>query len=265
MHPTHQGVADLIRTWISSGKYKPGDRLPTHQAIADELGTSRQTVVAAIRVLTQEGVVETGGSRGTWVRERIAFWSDATAYDDPNTPRPSGSDAFNTAVIESGRTPSTRFDMRIEPAEADIATRLGVHVDELVCLRSVVQFVDAHPWSTAISYYPMDLARECGLDTPYDIAEGTVRRMAAHGYVETGSVDEVTTRPPTADETRELGVPAGTAMIVWTRMAATNDRVTRVSRLVMPGDRNALKFRQGSSQAVEVIKRQREAAEEVGS
>lgn len=253
MHPTYQGVAEIIRGWISAGRYQPGDRLPSHKVIADELETTRQTVVAAVRLLTQEGVVQTGGSRGTWVRERITFWTDATAYDDPDSPRPTGGDAFVSAVRETGRTPETQFEMRIEPAAADIAHHLGIASNELVCLRSVGQLVDQHPWSRATSYYPMDITQACGLDDPHDIPEGTVRRMASRGYRESGSVDEVTTRPPSGDETRDLGVPAGTAMLVWTRIAASDHRITRVTRSILPGDRNALTFRQGSTEAVNTI------------
>lgn len=253
MHPTQQAVAEIVRGWISEGRYNPGDRMPSHQEIADELNTSRQTVVAAIRLLSQEGAVQTGGSRGTWVRERITFVTDATAYDDPDSPRPTGGDAFVSAVRSTGRTPETRFEMRIEPAAADIAGRLGIESNDLVCLRSVGQLVDQHPWSRATSYYPMDLTEECGLDNPHDIPEGTVRRMASHEYRESGSLDEVATRPPTADEARDLGIPTGTAMLVWTRTAATDARITRVTRSILPGDRNALNFRQGSTEAVNTI------------
>lgn len=253
MHPTYRGVAEMIRGWIAAGDYKPGDRLPTHQEIAKRLGTTRQTVVAAIKALAQEGLVQTGGSRGTWVRTRVKFVTDATSYDDVEVQRPDGIDAFNAAVLASEREPSTRFEMRIEPAPADIAHRLGIEVDELVCVRSVLQLVDEHPWSRATSYYPMDITRQCGLDAPSDIPGGTVRRMAEHGFVECGALDEVDTRPPSATEARDLGTPDGTAMIAWTRTAATAERVTRVTVSVMPGDRNGLRFRQGEQDAINAI------------
>lgn len=253
MHPTQQGVAEIIRGWITSGRYQPGDRLPTHQAIADELGTSRQTVVGAIRVLASEGMVQTGGSQGTWVREQIMFTTDATAYDNIATRSSNSGDAFVTAVRTAGRTPETKFEMRIEPASEDIAGYMGASSDDLVCVRSIGQLVDQHPWSRATSYYPLNVARECGLDEPHDIAEGTVRRMASRGFAEAGSVDEITTRPPTADEARELGAPVGTAMLVWTRTAATDSQITRVTRSLLPGDRNVLRFQQGSQAATEAI------------
>lgn len=262
MRPSHGDIAEIIREWVATGRYMPGDRLPTHQEIADDIGTSRQTVVAAIRVLSQEGVLQTGGSRGTWVREKVVFTTDATAYDSVHAPRPNGGDAFVSAVQESGRTPDTRFEMRIEPATEEIAAHMGVAPDELVCVRSVGQLVDSHPWSRATSYYPMDLTRACGLDEPRDIPEGTVRRMSAHGYAETGSVDDIDARPPTADEARDLGVPSGTAMIVWTRVAATDERITRVTTAWLPGDRNQLRFRQGSAKAVEAIFAARRGTEE---
>ena len=259
MHPTYRGVAEMIRAWITRGDYGPGDRLPTHQEIADKLGTTRQTVVTAIKTLSQEGLVQTGGSRGTWVRERIVFTTDVTSYDAVEHPRPDGIDAFNTAVTKDGRVPSTQFQMHIGPAPHEVATRLGCNTDELVCIRSVLQLVDSHPWSRATSYYPMDLARECGLDTPHDIAEGTVRRMASHGYIEAGDLNEVETRPPTADEARDLGASDGTSVLIWTRTAATDERITRVSMSTLPGDRNAMQFHQGATNAINVIMNARKA------
>ncbi len=252
MNPNYHDIAQVMRSWIKSGTYGPGDRLPAHADIARQLGVSRPTVVNAVRVLVQEGLLQTGGSRGTWVRERVLFWSDATAYDDVNTRMRSG-DAFNSAVSKDGRTPSTRFSMRSELPPDHVAVALGVPTDELVVIRQVRQLVDEHPWSLATSYYPMDLARDVGLDTPHDIPEGTVRRMNDRGYGETGSLDEVTTRPPTEDETRELGISPGTSMLVWTRTAGTDERITRVTEAIMPGDRNALRFRQGSDAAIGTI------------
>lgn len=261
MNPNYHDIAQVMRTWIKRGSYGPGDRLPSHADIAQQLGVSRPTVVNAVRVLTQEGLLQTGGSRGTWVRERVLFWTDATAYDDTAT-RASSGDAFNSAVTNDGRTPSTQFSMRSELPPDHVAVALGVSPDDLVVIRQVRQLVDEHPWSLAVSYYPLDLARDAGLDTPHDIPEGTVRRMTDRGYRETGALDEVTTRPPTEDEARELGISAGTSMLVWTRTGATDDRVTRVSEVIMPGDRNALRFRQGSDVAVAAILAARDVRED---
>lgn len=254
MHPTYRGVAEMIRGWITSGHYPPGSRLPTHQEIADRLHTTRQTVVAAIRTLSHEGLVQTGGSRGTWVLERLVFWTDATRHDDHTHACPDGIDTFNAAVIADGRTPSTRFEMHIGPAPTYVASRLGCAVSDFVCVRSVLQLVDSHPWSRATSYYPLELARECGLDVAHDIPEGEVRRMASHGLVEAGSLDEISARAPSPDETRDLEISGGTAIVLeWCRTAATRDRITRVTVQTMPGDRNAVQFHQGAPDAINVI------------
>lgn len=59
-------VSDRIIDDIIGGRYKPGDKLPSEQAIADELGTGRNSVREAIRTLNAYGVLETKRT-GTFV------------------------------------------------------------------------------------------------------------------------------------------------------------------------------------------------------
>lgn len=80
--------------------------------------------------------------------------------------------------------------------------------DSLVS-RAFLRVVDGEPSSFQDSYYPMNIAEECGLLVPRDIPRGTIRAMAEHGHIEIGYVDEVTTRMPEPDETRELALGKG--------------------------------------------------------
>ena len=60
-------IVSKIRRDIFTGKYKPGQRLPTEQKLADEFGTSKGTLRRAIQTLNQEGWIETVQGRGNTV------------------------------------------------------------------------------------------------------------------------------------------------------------------------------------------------------
>jgi DNA-binding FadR family transcriptional regulator len=60
-------IVSQIRRDIFTGVYKPGQRLPIEQKLADEFGTSKGTLRRAIQTLNQEGWIETVQGRGNTV------------------------------------------------------------------------------------------------------------------------------------------------------------------------------------------------------
>lgn len=63
-------VADVLRARITSGEWSPGEKLPSEQALADETGTSRPTVRAALKFLASSGMVRVRQGSGTFVTSR---------------------------------------------------------------------------------------------------------------------------------------------------------------------------------------------------
>jgi GntR family transcriptional repressor for pyruvate dehydrogenase complex len=55
----HEEVVDQIAFAIRSGAFHPGDKLPSIEELAAQLSVSKPTVGEALRVLAQEGLVET--------------------------------------------------------------------------------------------------------------------------------------------------------------------------------------------------------------
>lgn len=58
--PKYQQVFEVIQDGIRSGLYLPGQKLPSEAALEAEFGTSRITVVRALRELQQLGLVQRG-------------------------------------------------------------------------------------------------------------------------------------------------------------------------------------------------------------
>jgi len=66
----HEQVAAEIRRAIANGEASPGERIPQAKDLAAELGVNTNTVLRALRVLRDEGVVEMGRGRSIRVTGR---------------------------------------------------------------------------------------------------------------------------------------------------------------------------------------------------
>ncbi len=66
----HEQVAAEIRRAIAEGEAGPGERIPQARDLAAELGVNTNTVLRALRVLRDEGLVEMGRGRSIRVTGR---------------------------------------------------------------------------------------------------------------------------------------------------------------------------------------------------
>ena len=99
--PKYAQVIDELRRRIESGEYPPGSLLPSEHQLSDEFQIARPTVVRALRVLRQDGWIETQQGKGSFVRGRPAL----AGLESPRT----GEQALNRdearepgEVIEAG-------------------------------------------------------------------------------------------------------------------------------------------------------------------
>jgi GntR family transcriptional regulator len=63
----HEQVAAAIRRAIADGEAGPGQRIPQARDLAAVLGVNRNTVLRALRLLRDEGLVEMGRGRAATV------------------------------------------------------------------------------------------------------------------------------------------------------------------------------------------------------
>ncbi len=69
--PLFVRIARAITGDIGRGRLRPGDALPGSRTLAKSLGVNRNTVVAALRELEQEGWLDVEGARATRVRAEL--------------------------------------------------------------------------------------------------------------------------------------------------------------------------------------------------
>ncbi|WP_233245434.1 aminotransferase class I/II-fold pyridoxal phosphate-dependent enzyme [Salinibacterium hongtaonis] len=74
-------IVESVRALIDHGILAPGDALPPIRSLAEELGINRNTVVAAYRLLSRTGTVETRGRGGTRVATRSSVPLEGYAPD----------------------------------------------------------------------------------------------------------------------------------------------------------------------------------------
>ena len=65
--PIHDQVAAEIRRAIAEGEAGPGDRLPLAKDLAAVLGVNKNTVLRALRILRDEGLLDFSRGRGVTV------------------------------------------------------------------------------------------------------------------------------------------------------------------------------------------------------
>src|SRR2546429_9305101 len=86
--PKYAQVIDELRRRIESGEYPPGSLLPSEHQLSDEFQIARPTVVRALRVLRQDGWIETQQGKGSFVRGRPALADPASHRTGGEPPNP---------------------------------------------------------------------------------------------------------------------------------------------------------------------------------
>jgi GntR family transcriptional regulator len=252
----YEQIAEQLAAEINAGEWPTGSLLPTIPELEKRFGVSRITVRGGLRELEKQGLVYTGyadGRRGTIVRSTGLtdyLLSDPLRYKG----EPPKAGTFAQFAARLGRTPSTRFEMRLQLVEPWIAKRLGVDPEELVVVRIIHQLLDNEPWSRETSYYARDLAAVVGMDAPHTLDQGTMRTLADAGYREIAHVDEITYEAASPQDAYDLSVEVGAPLFVQTRTAATAERVTRVSRFMWMARNSRMVFEAGEEAGLEVIR-----------
>lgn len=212
-------IAEILRERIRSGQLRPGDRLPTMDALAGEYGVNNQVTRRALTLLKNEGLVEyrpgrasaDGKGGGTYVRNRpVERMVRARAMERDNLGYYSGATVQHWRLIEG-----TRTEVSEEPCPADIATHLGVNPGTPVVTRKRIngdpdmpahrQLTDSYLHPDAVAAVPV-IAGNSGLGGIYDRIEEWAQQPITWE-------EEITAVTPSPAEAEALLLPAGVPLL----------------------------------------------------
>lgn len=239
--PIYRQIADTIRSRIVSGELAQDAQLPTEHELAEHYGSSRQTVRAALKELTSEGLIVAKRPHGYFVRGRKRMVYRPQQEKEPRIS--AALDRFMAALIDDGRSPSQTIDVAIVTAPAFVSERLTLPAKSQVVVRKRVRYIDGEPFNINDTYYPYEIARDSEIMSPDDIPRGSNNVLAELGYPEVRAIDEFYVRMPTPDEVHRLDLISGTPVAEhFTTGYTASDQPIRCEFHILPGDRHVIVY-----------------------
>jgi GntR family transcriptional regulator len=229
--PKYAQVIEELRRRMESGEYPPGSLLPSEHQLSDEFQIARPTVVRALRVLRQDGWIDTQQGKGSFVRGRPALAG-------LESQRP-GEDALNR---DEAREPGSLAEAGLSAPPARVAALLGTGQDgELLARRRVLE-LDGEPSEIITWWVPSQVADGTDLGSAEPLQGGVRGHLARRKGIRIDHVvEQVVARHPTGQEARLLGVGKNTPMLAMYVAARDASGVpVLVLEVVMPGDRHEL-------------------------
>lgn len=187
---------------ISSGRFGPGDRLPSENSLSGEFGVNRHTIRRALSVLEEDGLIRVEQGRGSFVREPVIHY--------PVSRRT----RFSENLSRQRRTPGNILLMAVD-AEADprVAEALHIEPGEVVTRITSAGEADGRRISYSTAFFPRSLFP--GMVRVYRELKSVTRTLNHFGVRDySRRQTRIIARMPTAEEARELRQPKTRPVLV---------------------------------------------------
>lgn len=185
-------IATAMDRDIASGRYRPGDRLPTEGELALRFGVNRHTVRRAMEELEGRGLVRIEQGRGSFVAEDVLDYQLG-----PRT-------RFSENIRSQNREPAGRI-LRIAEvtAEAGVAEALGIRRGRAVIFVERLALADGRPIVIGAHHFPAQ--RFARLPDLLALDSSITAALVACGVPDyRRRVTRVTARLPTPEEAETL-------------------------------------------------------------
>ena len=144
--PMYRQIADALREKIRAGELKPGDALPTESSLQEAFNVSRVTVRQALKLLTEEQIVESIQGSGTYVKEERVNYDiyQLTGF-------------YEKLADRNVDTHSEVSIFEVLKADAKLAEKLNLSHDDKVWHVKRVRFIKQKPVNLEETWMPLAL------------------------------------------------------------------------------------------------------------
>jgi len=207
-------IAERLRHAVETGRFGPGDTLPSEAELNLQFGVSRATSRSALNDLERRGYIVRRSGRGSIVlRKRVDQPAEAMS-------------GFSEDMRRRGLRPSYQvLKVGREAATASVAEALEVRRGAKVFLSHRVLLADDEPIGLALSWLAPRLFRNHGPPTAEELETGSlygwlgskcgVTMGRAHTYIESAAADP--------HQARILGVEEGFPLLLAIRNTYDTD------------------------------------------
>ena len=145
--PLYYQIRENIREKISSNEYPPNSMIPSEAELCEYYGVSRVTVRRAILDLVQEGLLNRGKGKGTFVSENYGLTTV------------NGVQGFTQELLGLNMRPSAKLlGCKIRPADSALRQNLGLDEGEKVVTISRLRLVNGEePCMVEVMNFPYKL------------------------------------------------------------------------------------------------------------
>ncbi len=219
-------VKQHLKDGLASGRWAPGELMPSEAELVATFGVSRMTVNRALRELQAEGLVQRTQGVGTFAAPLHRVSSTLTISD------------VHDEIVARGHRHEARVHLqRAERAGAALAAQLGLAEGAEVFHVLIVHLEDGVPLQCEDRYVnpaeaPGFLQADFTQHTPTHVLFESTSLWRAQFQVDAAR--------PTAQEARLLGVATDEPCLVVVRRTFSRRAPITIARLVHPGRRYSL-------------------------
>jgi len=229
--PKYAQLVHTLQRRIESGDYPPGTLLPSEAQLIHEFSVSRPTVVAALRVLREQGWIESQQGKGRFVRGRPARTSH-----EQNRP--------GQAYLTRPETEFTGEALEVGTVAVPnrVGALLGLEPKSKAFVRRRLIVRDGEPTDLVALWVPLELSEGTDLTSGEPLRQRFREHLQARKGVRFDHiVEQITARMPTADEAKQLAMPKNAPLLaVFGAVRDASGRPLAVVEVLLPADRHEL-------------------------
>jgi GntR family transcriptional regulator len=204
--PLYRQVYDIVVRRVVQGDWRPGEALPSEQSLARELGVSQGTMRKVLDALTAEKVLDRRQGKGTFIAQNT---QERTQFRFFRLAEPGGRRLTPTMGTESAR---------VRAARATERERLELPRDARVVEISRMRLIEGTPALLEQIVIPAAVFPGIEKQTPLPNSLYTLYQ-SAFGVTIVATHEELTAALATAADHEQLGIDAGSPILVIDRIA----------------------------------------------